>query len=575
MHASQEKILILLEKADKIPEIRNSIGVLSRYARFDLYSFTANGNESGIDHPELIALYSDDFDEVSRIRSQYGGANTLWVLVTSNISRESKNNFLNQGFISVVAPEASRKTLRKILTGLSRNISSVHKSKRVLLKNENQLQQLAGNIPDVYLEMERNGLIIDASPSCFHLLGIQPGKLIGHMLTDIGVSGREQIAVLNSIAKNQRYSSEIILKAKNDSLYRCSLIADTNMRSKKPAVAFYCLIRMVGPVDPAMQIIPTKTSSSHSHLIIEVRNGIVAQLSNDAENIFEASGIVGQKWNFLKIDIDIPENAFGRNQSETTSDLLALTDKQGEYRYFKIISEKPNHVGGIEYTLQDVSEILTHLRVRMVQLFEREEKTRQAISDEIRDDMGALISVGKMLIERIVGLDTPPSNPSDDEQGQISVFSLLERTYNKLKIISNEIYPSVIQQFGLESAMNQFVEKAINKLPCKLQLSCRPKAFRTHATTEIMIFRVFEESVQFASKAQAAEMSVSFEGRNDHVLLKINIFMNEEIRNTPENFEFFMQLKRSIEMKLFTFRGRLISDIINEKLFTFDFIIPI
>lgn len=570
MSASQEKILILLEKADKIPEIRTSIGVLSRYARFDIYSFDNENNYEG-SKPELIALYSDDIEEINKIKLRYNSNNAIWVLVSSKMNRETRIQFLHQGFINVITPEASRKTLRRILTSMSRDATSVSKSKRVLLKAESQLEQLAGDIPDVYLEMERNGLIIDASPSSFQLLGIKPNKLIGYMLTDIGVSGREQIAVLNAVSQGRRYTTELVLKNKNGIEYRCTLIADNNMRSLKPGVSFYCLIRLIEPVE---EISEKTQKPTIQQPVIVVRNGIISELKGGAEVIFNSDAIQGQLWTSFYVEIPIPENAFGKTQTDSNSDLVAITDKQGVLRYFKILSANQLDIGITEYSMEDISDILNHLRIRLIQQMENEEKNRRKISDEIRDDMGALISVGKLLIERIVSSEI--QQPTDEnEPAQTSVFALLEKTYNRLKAISNEIYPSVILQFGIEAALKQCVEKNIGQEQFSIQWNVTPKGLRTSETTEIALFRIFEDAVRFASKVKAVEMIATIEEKGNVLAMRVNILMNNEIRNNPENQYSFIEFKKNVEVKLFALQGKLLSDIINEKMFTFDFRIPV
>ncbi len=565
MNTSPEKILILLENADKIPEIRNSIGVLSRYARFDIYSF-GDENKKKL-KPELIALYSDDIEDIDKIRLRYEYSNAIWVLVSSNITREARVRFLHQGFISVVTPEASRKTLRKILTSMSRDVSLVNKSKRVLLKTENQLKQLAGDIPDVYLEMGRNGLIVDASPSSYQLLGIQPEKLVGYMLSDIGVSGREQIAILNSMGQGKRYSSEITLKNKSKVEYRCSIIADTNMRSRKVGVAFYCLIRLIEPI-ANMPAIPAKNSAKQT--VVVVKNGVVFELQNGAEKIFDSNETIGVRWHDFLVEIAVDTIASRNSLPDINSDLFAIQDKNGVLRYFKIVSTNQIGLETIECTIEDISEIINHLRLSLKRQMELVELSRRKISDEIRDDMGALISVGKMLIERIVSNDIQQI-PDENQPAQSSIFVLLEKAYNRLKAISNEIYPSVIGQFGLEAAMTQFIGKNGEQKPLKIQLQVSPKGFRTDETTEISIYRIFEEAVWFALKVEAAEVSIYLDGHSNLLKFRVIVYMHNKIINIPETIDALMEFKKSVEVKLFVIKGKLLSDIINEKMFTFDF----
>jgi signal transduction histidine kinase len=339
------------------------------------------------------------------------------------------------------------------------------------------------------------------------------------------------------------------------------------MRSLKVGVAFYCLIRLIEPITnvPAIQ-----EKNSAKQTVVVVKNGVVFGLQNGAEKIFDSNETIGVRWHDFLVEIAVDTIASRNSLPDINTDLLAIQDKNGVMRYFKIVSTNQIDLETIECTIEDISEIINHLRLSLKRQMELVELSRRKISDEIRDDMGALISVGKMLIERIVSNDIQQI-PDENQPAQSSIFVLLEKAYNRLKAISNKIYPSVIGQFGLEAAMTQFIGKNGEQKPLKIQLQVSPKGFRTDETTEISIYRIFEEAVWFALKVEAAEVSIYLDGHSNLLKFRVIVYMHNKIRNIPETIDALMEFKKSVEVKLFVIKGKLLSDIINEKMFTFDF----
>jgi signal transduction histidine kinase len=161
-----------------------------------------------------------------------------------------------------------------------------------------------------------------------------------------------------------------------------------------------------------------------------------------------------------------------------------------------------------------------------IQILENE---RARIAADLHDDLGSLISAIKLNLECINTTNNPENNIIIEKTA-----SYIDSTMQKIRDISNDLMPKILEQNGLIPAVTDFMNildakskakiKLINKIPDESSIS---KEVKTH------IFRIVQELLNNAVKhANASQINLDLSLINKIILIKINdngIGFNEHV----------------------------------------------
>jgi signal transduction histidine kinase len=150
-----------------------------------------------------------------------------------------------------------------------------------------------------------------------------------------------------------------------------------------------------------------------------------------------------------------------------------------------------------------------------IQILENE---RARIASDLHDDLGSLISAIKLNLECI--------NTTNNHENNIIIektASYIDSTMQKIRDISNDLMPKILEQNGLIPAVTDFMNILDAKSKAKIKLineitdeSSISKEVKTH------IFRIVQELLNNAVKhANASEINLNLS--LIHKILKINI----------------------------------------------------
>ncbi len=150
-----------------------------------------------------------------------------------------------------------------------------------------------------------------------------------------------------------------------------------------------------------------------------------------------------------------------------------------------------------------------------IQLLENE---RARIAADLHDDLGSLISAIKLNLECINTSNHPENNQIIEKTA-----SYIDSTMQKIRDISNDLMPKILEQNGLIPAVTDFMNildakskakiKLINKIPDESSFS---KEVKTH------IFRIVQELLNNAVKhANASEINLHLSFINKIILIKL------------------------------------------------------
>ncbi len=208
---------------------------------------------------------------------------------------------------------------------------------------------------------------------------------------------------------------------------------------------------------------------------------------------------------------------------------------------FKVIQEKPLSYKpfalwstvilslcvaiGIFYTRKIIDYIETINRQRT--LTERrllntiiltEEKERQRFSKDLHDGLGPLLSSAKMSLSVLNSIE------KDKQSKEIidNTAYVINEAIKGLKDVSNNISPTILLNFGLSRAMNNFVSKLTLPETMNIDFSSNVKEKRFDSNVETVFYRVGCEMINNAIRhSEAKNIFVSIELWGHKLLMKV------------------------------------------------------
>ncbi len=178
------------------------------------------------------------------------------------------------------------------------------------------------------------------------------------------------------------------------------------------------------------------------------------------------------------------------------------------------------------------------------------EKERARIAADLHDDIGAILSAIKI---RLQCLDL---NDNKDPLIIDEVENLIDDSMKKLREISYNMMPMVLQRKGLNEALNELIETLTiaNRIEVKFEYNLR----KLNNEKEIHIFRIVQEIISNTLKhAYATQVSISLKQAKETLQL--------HIRDNGIGFDKNITLKKNIGLGLQNITAR--GDILKAKIY--------
>jgi signal transduction histidine kinase len=168
---------------------------------------------------------------------------------------------------------------------------------------------------------------------------------------------------------------------------------------------------------------------------------------------------------------------------------------------------------GIEANLRSSEEKLRYLASQILQVQEQE---RGRISRELHDDLGQSLIVVKLTMRKIYrALSTDNLAVSEDLE---NALAQLDSLIDKVRRISHNLSPSILEDFGLEAALASLFEDFSATEELKFSINLEKVSPHLSPTVQVAIYRIFQEALTNISKhAAASEVKVQITRTNDHI----------------------------------------------------------
>jgi two-component system, NarL family, sensor kinase len=147
-------------------------------------------------------------------------------------------------------------------------------------------------------------------------------------------------------------------------------------------------------------------------------------------------------------------------------------------------------------------------------LLEGQENERKRISRELHDGIGQLLTAINLRLQQVEGQDEVKSE----------IKSLLNQTIAEVRRISYNIMPGALVDFGLEAALNDFVQNIKKHSGIKVNFTYEKEAHAPEVNFEIRIaaFRTVQEALNNILKhANASEIDLNVRQNTDELLIDI------------------------------------------------------
>src|SRR5208337_4182374 len=118
-------------------------------------------------------------------------------------------------------------------------------------------------------------------------------------------------------------------------------------------------------------------------------------------------------------------------------------------------------------------------------VIQTEEKERKRFAKDLHDGLGPLLSTVKMSVSTLSLMDADPARKEIIE----NTAYIIDESIKSIKEISNNLSPHILNNFGLASAIKDFIHKIDSKL---ININFESTAFnrRFDENVEVVIYRV-------------------------------------------------------------------------------------
>ncbi|HOQ49479.1 MAG TPA: PAS domain-containing protein, partial [Candidatus Kapabacteria bacterium] len=197
--------------------------------------------------------------------------------------------------------------------------------------------------------------------------------------------------------------------------------------------------------------------------------------------------------------------------------LLNVTNEKKEIIYIQATIYDITQRKIAETELRESRQQLRNLALHLDSVREEE---RKQIAFEIHDELGYALTAIKLDIAWLMKkIDVSKDNL---EQKIKEMSDLLELTIQKVRTISSQLRPSILDHFGLVAAIDWQSKEFQRRTAIRTRFFVNPRDLTVPENLATPIFRIFQESLTNISRyAKASRVDVSMEIVDSNLVLKV------------------------------------------------------
>ncbi len=216
---------------------------------------------------------------------------------------------------------------------------------------------------------------------------------------------------------------------------------------------------------------------------------------------------------------------------EINASIISYEGRPADLVLVRDITERKHTEEQLRASRQQLRSLSDHL-----QSVREEERTN--LARDIHDELGQLLTALKIDLSRLAK-EFPPDQESSLEKTR-SMSKLVDMTIQKVKSISAELRPSLLDDFGLVAAMEWQVGEFQKLTGIRIEISIKPDDIVLDSDRSTVLFRIFQELLtNVARHADATKVKASLIEEADKIVLTLKDngrgITNEQISN-PRSF---------------------------------------
>jgi PAS domain S-box-containing protein len=175
----------------------------------------------------------------------------------------------------------------------------------------------------------------------------------------------------------------------------------------------------------------------------------------------------------------------------------------------------------LEESQRKLRDSETSLRQLSLHLLRTQDEERRRIGRDLHDSLGQYLSVLKMKLDSLVGrMDRKSSTEAEDLK---NCAKLTEDAVTEVRTISYLLYPPMLEEMGLKSAIPWYVDGFATRSGVKTSFEASPNFQRLPRDIELALFRVLQESLTNVHRHSGSPTAtVRLTLQNDEVVLEIS-----------------------------------------------------
>jgi signal transduction histidine kinase len=158
-------------------------------------------------------------------------------------------------------------------------------------------------------------------------------------------------------------------------------------------------------------------------------------------------------------------------------------------------------------------------KVRSASIIEGQEEERKRMALDLHDGIGQMLTGLKLIAEKL----TDTAFSTDKERKTfVDLKSLLDETIAETRVISFNLMPSVLNDFGLVSAIRLLIEQTQKNTEISILFNVRDASFRFNKNLEVTLYRICQEAINNTIKhAKASEIVIELRTSNYYIHFNI------------------------------------------------------
>jgi PAS domain S-box-containing protein len=162
------------------------------------------------------------------------------------------------------------------------------------------------------------------------------------------------------------------------------------------------------------------------------------------------------------------------------------------------------------------SELKEEREKRLSALIDGQEMERQRMSRELHDGLGQFLIAIKLKLENII------STQQDNKEPLLEVQEMFNTTIDEVRKISDNLMPSVLKEFGLETALSNLCKLMEHASNIRIQFESLPLKRKADIRISTYLYRISQEALNNMVKhSHATEASIELLEIGSHIELII------------------------------------------------------